>query len=112
MQYARALHFSCIFVDPGDPTNKIVITAGGLNVVKKVDIFLKRKSQSFHDLDTVERFDFSKGVWDIFNAKLSIPRHQASICELKGFLYVIGGHKVELPNEFISSIERCHVKCH
>ena len=49
--------------------------------------------------------------WTTFNAKLSIARHSASICELNGYLYVIGGHRVELPNEFICSIERCAIKC-
>ena len=46
-----------------------------------------------------------------FNARLSIARHSASICELKGNLYVIGGHKVELPQEFICSIEQSPVRC-
>ena len=111
MQQARARHFSCIYIDPKDPTNKIAIAAGGVKIKRKVDIFLKKKSQQFEDLNSVEYFDFNIGDWNTFNAKLSIARHQASICELKGVLYVIGGHKVELPNEFICSIERCPVRC-
>ena len=59
----------------------------------------------------VELFDFRKEAWITFNARLSIARHSAAICELKNYLYVIGGHKVELPNEFICSIERCPVRC-
>lgn len=47
--------------------------------------------------------------WQVFCARLSIPRHQATICELNGYLYVMGGHTVALPNEFINSIERCHI---
>mmetsp|Transcript_21191 Transcript_21191/g.24861 ORF Transcript_21191/g.24861 Transcript_21191/m.24861 type:complete len:117 (-) Transcript_21191:724-1074(-) len=44
MQVARAKHFSCIYVDPKDPTNKIAIAAGGVQIKRKVDIFLKKKS--------------------------------------------------------------------
>lgn len=111
MQEARAKHFSCIYVDPKDPTNRFAIAAGGITMKSHIDLFSKRKTQTYHDSDCVEQFDFSRNEWTTFNARLSIARHLASICELKGFLYVIGGHKVELPQEFICSIERCAVRC-
>ena len=111
MQVARARHFSCIYVDPNDVTNRMVVAAGGVTISRKVDLFRKKKTQTFHDNDSVEVFSFSENRWETFNACLSIARHSASICELKGHLYVIGGHRVDLPNEFICSIERCPVRC-
>jgi len=107
----RAKHFSCIYTDPKDPTNRIAIAAGGVTIQKKIDLFRKQKTEKYIDCDIVEQFDFATGEWDTFNAKLSIARHAASVCELQGFLYVIGGHRVELPNEFICSIERCPIRC-
>ena len=98
-------------MDPKDPTNRFVIAAGGITISQKLDLFLKKKTQSFADTDVVEIYDFSQNSWVTFNARLSIARHLASICELKGNLYVIGGHKVELPNEFICSIEQCPIRC-
>lgn len=107
MEVARAKHFSCVYIDPKDPTNRFAIAAGGVTLSSHVDLFKKRKTQRYHDSDVVEQFDFSKNTWSAFNAKLAIARHSAAICELGGYLYVIGGHKVELPDQFISSIERC-----
>ena len=97
MEVARAKHFSCIYVDPRDPTNRFAVAAGGIIVKRHIDLFLKKKQQEYLDTDIVEQFDFSTSQWTTFNARLSIARHSAAICELKGFLYVIGGHKVELP---------------
>lgn len=111
MEIARAKHCSCIYVDPRDPTNRIAVSAGGIIVKRHIDLFLKRKTQEYLDTDVVEQFDFATSAWTTFNARLSIARHAASICELKGFLYVVGGHKVELPKEFICSIERSPINC-
>lgn len=111
MEVARAKHFSCVYVDPRDPTNRFAIAAGGVTISSHVDLFKKRKTQKLHDSDTVEQYDFSKNTWTSFSARLAIARHSAAICELGGFLYVIGGHKVELPDQFISSIERCPITC-
>jgi hypothetical protein len=57
----------------------------------------------------VEVFDFRAETWGVFAARLSIARHQASICELNGYLYVVGGHTIALPDEFINSVERCPI---
>ena len=108
---ARAKHFSCIYVDPRDPTNRIAVAAGGIYIKRHIDLFLKKKTQEYLDTDIVEQFDFATSQWMTFNARLSMARHSATICELKGYLYVIGGHKVELPLEFICSIEQCPIRC-
>jgi len=71
------------------------------------DLFKKKQHQTYQALDLVESFDFRTNQWTVFDAKLCIPRYSAAIQELKGYLYVIGGHKIELPNEFINSVERC-----
>lgn len=39
MEVARAKHFSCIYVDPKDPTNRIAVAAGGITINSKVDLF-------------------------------------------------------------------------
>ena len=43
MEIARAKHFSCIYVDPRDPTNRIAVAAGGITITRHIDLFLKRK---------------------------------------------------------------------
>ena len=111
MEVARAKHFSCIYIDPNDPTNRIAVAAGGITISTSIDLFLKQKIQSYVDSDVVEQYDFARAEWITFNARLSIARHSAAICELKGKLYVIGGHKVEHPDEFICSIEQVPVRC-
>ena len=111
MTVARAKHFSCIYVDPRDPTNRIAVAAGGIIIKRHIDLFLKQKKQEYLDSAIVEQFDFATSEWITFNARLSIARHSAAICELKGQLYVIGGHRVELPLEFICSIEQAPVRC-
>ena len=54
MEVARAKHFSCIYVDPNDPTNRIAVAAGGITISTSIDLFLKRKIQSYVDSDVVE----------------------------------------------------------
>jgi len=110
MLQARAKHFSCIYVDPLDPTNKIAVAAGGISISHRTDLFLKEKKYTYSDCDIVEQYDFNRNKWETFNARLSIARHSAAICEIKGNLYVIGGHTVSLPQEFICSIEVCPVR--
>jgi hypothetical protein len=83
--------------------------AGGCFVKTENDFFLKRKTQTWHDSSTVEMFNFKTLKWKTFSAKLAIARHAATVCEMNGYLYVTGGHKVELPTEFIYSVERCHL---
>lgn len=112
MQLKRAKHCSCLFVDPtkGLKANRRVLVAGGITETTVIDVFAKTKIQTFHDTDLVEYFDFRTKKWDTFNARLAKARHGAAVCELKGFLYVVGGHTVDLPNDFINSIERCSTK--
>ena len=110
MEQARAKHFSCMFTDPADVTNRLALAAGGITVQKHIDLFKKKKTQSFHDSDLIEQYDFHTGQWSTFTARLAIARHSAAICELKGYLYIVGGHTVELPTDFMNTIERCPVK--
>ena len=46
MEVARAKHFSCIYVDPRDPTNHIAVAAGGIIVKRHIDLFLKMTTDS------------------------------------------------------------------
>ena len=110
MEQARAKHFSCMFTDPADVTHRLALAAGGITVEKHVDLFKKSKTQTFHDSDLIEQYDFHTGQWTTFTARLAVARHSAAICELKGYLYVIGGHTVALPTDFMNTIERCPVK--
>ena len=84
--------------------------AGGVTETTKIDVFNKTKTQMLHDSDLVEFFDFYKLRWEVFNARLAKARHSAAACELDGFIYVVGGHTVDLPNQYINSIERCSTK--
>ena len=86
MQQARAKHFSCMFTDPADVTNRLALAAGGVTVQKHVDLFKKQKTQTFHDSDLIEQYDFHTGEWTTFTARLAIARHSAAICQLKGYL--------------------------
>ena len=54
MEQARAKHFSCMFTDPADVTNRLALAAGGITVRKHVDLFKKEKTQTFHDSDLIE----------------------------------------------------------
>jgi hypothetical protein len=58
----------------------------------------------------VEYFNFRTWKWDVFNAKLTIARHGAAAVEVNGSIYIVGGHTVDLPDQFINSIERYTVK--
>jgi hypothetical protein len=109
MKQHRCKHFSSVVQHPTDPTINYAVVAGGCYITTHNDLFLKKKSQSFKDSNLVELFNFKTEKWKVFSAHLCIPRHHASICTLNGFMYVIGGHKLDLPNEFINSIERCHI---
>ena len=85
------------------------IVAGGCYVKTENDLFLKKKKQTWCDTNSVELFNFKTLKWKTFCASLAIARHSATVCEMNGYLYVSGGHRVELPTEFIYSIERCHL---
>lgn len=54
MSMPRAKHFSCIYTDPKDPTNRIAIAAGGATIEKKIDLFRKQKTEKYIDCDIVE----------------------------------------------------------
>jgi hypothetical protein len=73
-------------------------------------VFKKKKIQTVYDTDLVEFFDFYTKKWEVFDARLARARHGAAACELKGYIYVVGGHTVELPKQYINSIERCSTK--
>ena len=109
MSQSRAKHFSCIIADPKDPTIAYAVAAGGYYIKTHVDLFLKKTTQTYHDSNQVELFNFKTEKWKIFSAQLCIARHQGTICNLNRYLYVIGGHRLEHPTEFINSIERCHI---
>lgn len=80
MSQERAKHFSCLATCPKDPTRKLAIVAGGIRVESQQDLFRKVKTQTLHDCETVEMYDFQTKKWSIFDANLSIARHGASIC--------------------------------
>ena len=112
MQLKRAKHCSCLYADPNGKCNKLVMVAGGLVQTTKIDVFKKKKIQTMYDTDLVEFFDFYKKQWEVFDARLARARHSAAACELGGYIYVVGGHTVALPFQWINSIERCSTKAH
>mmetsp|Transcript_35043 Transcript_35043/g.26147 ORF Transcript_35043/g.26147 Transcript_35043/m.26147 type:complete len:227 (+) Transcript_35043:533-1213(+) len=81
---------------------------GGVSVITKRDLLLKKSWQVWFDLDSVEFFSLKSRSWSVYNSKLNIARHSSAACVIKEFVYVVGGHKVELPGKFINTIERCH----
>lgn len=96
-------------MDPVDPTNRLVFAISGVVIKTHTNLYSKKRTQTYHDSDLVEYFDLKTNSWNVFNATLCIPRHSAAACELNGFIYVVGGHKIELPNAYIHSVERCSV---
>jgi hypothetical protein len=60
MRIKRAKHASCLFTDPtkGLKANRRVLVAGGITEKTVIDVFAKEKTQTFHDTDIVEYFDF------------------------------------------------------
>jgi hypothetical protein len=110
MLLPRAKHCSCLFTDPKEPANKLVLVAGGITETTKVDSLQKRKTQSLADTDLIEYFNFRTWKWDLFNARLTIARHSAAAVEVNGSIYVVGGHTVALPDQYINSIERYNTK--
>ena len=78
MVQARAKHCACLFTDPKEPANKLVLIAGGITETTKIDSLKKQKIQTLADTDLVEYFNFRTLEWDIFNARLTKARHGAA----------------------------------
>lgn len=75
MQQSRAQHSSCLIQYPKTPEITYVVVAGGFSVETHNDLFLKKKTQTYHDSNLVELFNIQTKKWKVFSACLCIARH-------------------------------------
>jgi hypothetical protein len=108
MTEKRAKHCLAMYEDPANPYNKLVLAIGGVSVAYIKDPYKKQTRQRVSDLSTIDCYSLESKQWTRFNAKIQIARHSASASYIKDYIYVIGGHTVDLPHKFINTIERCH----
>lgn len=108
MTEKRAKHCLTMMEDCKCSYNKLILAIGGVTIKYRRDPYLKKTTQSVHDLASVEFYSLQGRTWDRFNSRLNIARHSASASYIGDYVYVMGGHTVDQPKKFINTFERCH----